>query len=227
MTKANVSEGVVDSSIIELMSALTVNNRGDPGSFQVVAADLNVLPGVGTSVAGDSDFIAAIMGNLIGATLTKTKNYLAGVIGALSVTGVKSTTYPAGGVLGIISDAVTAADGAVVAVIDGDSALTKANAAFKAMSNNSVPGSGFDFGLDLTSLGHDGFSDLAILKADIRMSSDVVILSVIVDPTNGVSGTGAGFAGKGSLAINRVTVGLFINAGTKASPLWKFIPHNV
>lgn len=222
MTKANISEGVVDSSIIELMSALTINNRGDPGSFQVVAADLNVLPGVGTSVAGDSDFIAAIMGNLIGATLTKTKNYLAGVIGALSVTGVKSTTYPVGGVLGIISDAVTAADGALVAVIDGDSALTKANAAFKAMSNNSVPGSGFDFGLDLTSPGHDGFSDLVILKADIRMSNDVVMFSGTGIPTDGPSGTGAGFAGPGSIYCRRLngSGAIFFNAGTKASPFW-------
>jgi len=195
--------------------------RNEPGSFQVVAPDLNVGPAVGSADGTDPDFIAAIMGNLIGVDLTKDANYLAGVIGAFSVTGAKATTYPAGAVLAQISDGVTAADGAVVAYIDGDSAVTKANAAFKAMMNNSNAGSGFNFGLDLFGAAHDGYSELAILKADVRMSKEVCMLNGAGAPTDNV--TGATYAEKGSLYIDRTNGKLYINGGTKASPVWKIV----
>lgn len=44
-------------------------------------------------------------------------------------------------------------------------------------------------------------------------------------PVDGTSGTGAGFAGPGSLYIDTATPKIFINggAGTKASPVWKII----
>ena len=214
--------GSIKKMIADLVD-FVVPNRNEPGSYQVVPADLNLGVNAGTSEAGDSDFLAAVMGNVLGDALLKTKNYLAGVIGHFSVTGTKATTYPAGGVLAGVGDGVTECDGAVVAYIDGDSAVTKATAAFKAMSNNSTPGSGFDYGVDLHGPAHDGFSVLSILKADIRMANEVVILTIAGVPVDGVAGTGAGFAGVGSQAIDRTNGNIYINANTKASPTWKLV----
>lgn len=191
------------------------------GSHQVVAPDLNVSPDVGSDESTDPSFIAAIMGNLIGADLENASNYLAGVIGAYSVTGVKATTYPAGAVQAIIMDGVTDVDGAVVAVIDGDSSVTKANAAFKAMMNNSNAGSGFDFGLDLTAPAHDGYNELAILKADLRLSKEVCIMSKAGVPST----DGTGFADTGSLCVDRSAGDIYINVGDKTTPDWKKITH--
>lgn len=210
-----------DELIVALEASASETQYSGSSSFQPVAPDLSVGEDVGSGDGSSPKFIAAVMGNLIGDSLSKAANYLGGVIGALSVTGVKSSTYPVGAVLAQISDGVSEADGAVVAYVDGDSAVTKANAAFKAMSNNSNPGSGFNYGLDLTSPGHDGYSDLAILKADVRMSNDVCHLSGSGAPSDGV--TGAGFAGIGSMYVRRDTGKAYLNGGTKASPAWKLI----
>lgn len=193
------------------------------GSFQPVDPDLELDPDAGSADGSNPKYLAAVMGNLLGDSLTKDANYLGGVIGAYSLTGTKATTYPSGGVLAQISDGVTEADGAVVAYVDGDSAVTKANAAFKAMCNNSNAGSGFDYGLDLTSPSHDGYLALTILKADVRMSNDVCMFSIAGAPVDGVSGTGAGFAGPGSLVVRRDTGKWYTNGNTKASPTWKLI----
>lgn len=198
-----------------------VNDHGGKGSFQVVPADLDLEPAAGTSDAGDTDFLAAVMGNLLGDSLTKTNNIMAGVIGKYSVTGVRASIMPVAGVLGGIGDTVTNADGAIVGYIDGDTGITKANAAFKAVSLNSVPGSGFNFGLDLFGAAIGGFSELVILKSDIRLSKEVCIFQGAGAPVDGIAGTGAGFAGPGSLFIDRTNANMFINANTKASPTWK------
>jgi hypothetical protein len=192
-------------------------------SFQVVAADLELDPAAGSSDGSNPKFLAPGMGNLIGDTLTADANYLAGWIGAYSVIGTKATTFPAGALLGIIMDGVTAADGAVVAVIDGDSAVTKATAAFKAMMNNSNAGSGFEYGLDLYGPAHDGFLALAILKALSRSPHEVCDLEGAGVPTDGSSGTGAGFAGPGSRYTDYTNANLYINGNTKASPTWKLV----
>lgn len=42
-------------------------------------------------------------------------------------------------------------------------------------------------------------------------------------PTNGTSGTGAGFAGLGSIYTNTATGYKYINTGTKASPTWSIL----
>jgi hypothetical protein len=39
-------------------------------------------------------------------------------------------------------------------------------------------------------------------------------------PTNGGAGTGVGFAGVGSLCVDRTNGKLYINTGTMASPTW-------
>lgn len=145
-------------------------------SFQVLPIDLPVGPDAGSGV-GSPKFIAPVMGNLLGEDLVKQGAYLGGVIGAYSVLGAKATHYPAGGVIGIVMDGVTAVDGAVVAHLDGDSAQTISNAAFKATMKNSTPGSGFTYGLDLYQAGVDGYPDLAILNADIRFHTAATMRS--------------------------------------------------
>ena len=221
---ADELQETVDDATLNVANIQSGSNEySSEDSHQVLGPDMNVSADVGSDDGGDPSFISTIMGNLIGDALTKAANYLAGVIGAYSVTGAKATSYPAGAVLAQISDGVTEADGAVVAYVDGDSGLTKANAAFKAMSNNSTAGSGFDFGLDLTSPAHDGYNALAILKADLRLSNDVCTLQKAGSPVDGTSGDGAGFAGPGSLCIDTAGADAYMNAGTKASPVWKKI----
>jgi hypothetical protein len=193
------------------------------GSYQPVAADLELGAGAGAG-AGDSAFLAALMGNLLGADLTKTNNYLAGVIGSLSVTGTKAALFQVGGVVGIIMDGVSQADAAVVAVIDGSdpSSVTRATAAFAARMNNNNAGSGVDYGLDLTDAGRGanqmtGGRALPIAKADLRLSNEVCIFSKAGVPG---SGDGAGYAEKGSLCTDRTNGKLYVNTGTKATPTW-------
>lgn len=53
-----------------------------------------------------------------------------------------------------------------------------------------------------------------VVKNDIYYAVDTT------DPTNGTSGTGAGFAGPGSTYTNTATGTVFENIGTKASPFW-------
>lgn len=143
----------------------------DDGSFQPIGPDLNLDPAAGTSDVGDSSYLATIMGNIFGDTLTKTKTIIAGLIGKFSVVGGKLSTYPWGAVIGEVGDGVEAADGAFVAVLGGDSAQTNARAAFTVDNQNSTPGSGFDYGLDLAGVGtHDGYPAVAYLQADIRFA---------------------------------------------------------
>lgn len=142
-------------------------------SHQSIAADLICASGVGSD--SDPKYIAPIMGNIFGNLLSKTKPYLAGVIGAFSVTGAKSSTYPTGAVLAQVSDGVTDVDGAVVAYIDGDSAQTNAGAAFTVRNNNSVPGSGFAHGLDLKGASHDGYPAVSYTSSEIRFSNGIKV----------------------------------------------------
>ena len=189
-------------------------------SHQGIAGDETLDPGVGSSIPTNPKFIAAAMFNVHdnGSPLTSTANYLAGVIGADSITGAQATSYPKGAVLAQISDGVTASDGAVVAYIDGDSSVTTANAAFKAMQNNSQSGSGFVYGLDLFGAAHDGYLELSIKNAAIRMNHEVCIFNDSGSPTNGV--TGAGFAEISSLYLDNSSGNVYSNTGSKAVPTW-------
>jgi hypothetical protein len=141
----------------------------EAGSFQPIAADLTLAAGAGKD-SPDTAFLAPVMGNVWGTDPTKTGNYLGGLIGFYSISGTGGSTYPKGAVLAGIGDGSTDADGAVVAFIDGDSAKTNARAAFAVMNNNSTPGSGFKYGLDLYSATRDGYPPVAFTEADIRFS---------------------------------------------------------
>lgn len=197
----------------------------DAGSFQAMAADLELDADAGKD-AGDSAFLAAGMFNLLGDALTKTANYLAGVIGAYSVTDAKAGELQAGAVIGIAMDGVSDADGVVVAVIDGSdpSTETRVNAMFAARMNNNDAGSGADFGLDLHDAGRSsdyytgGGTALAYAKADIRLAGAVCILQGAGAPSNGT--TGDDVAAKGSLYIDTTNGVLYINTGAIDNPTW-------
>jgi len=132
-------------------------------SFQPIAIDLNLAATAGSST--DPKYIAPIMGNVFGDTLTKTKTYIGGLIGKLSILGSKLSTYPWGAVIGEVGDGVEAADaGAVVAVLGGDSAVTGARAAFLVDNQNSTPGSGFDYIVAPTA-NHDSYGAVVPRKA--------------------------------------------------------------
>ncbi len=196
------------------------------GSFQPIAIDLELGEDAGAD-APDTSFLAPIMGNLLGADLTKDANYLAGVIGALSITGSKSSDYPVGALMGILMDGVTDADGIVVAVLDGSdpSAETRANAGFKLRGLNNHEDSGVDYGLDLYSPALSPFDELVIAKADIRMSNQVCLLNGAGVPVDGT--TGDNFAGPGSIYIDITNQVMYMNTGSISNPVWEalaFVP---
>lgn len=168
-------EDVATCNLANTRGFVATVEYGGEGSFQSFAGDLILSPGAGTSGVGDTSFLAGMMGNILGANLTDTHNYIAGVIGAYNITGTNASTYQKAGVLGLIGDGTITADGAFIAIIDGDSAITVANAAFGVASNNSVPGSGFQYGLDLYGPAHDGYNALSLLTAEIRLSSQLEI----------------------------------------------------
>lgn len=62
-------------------------------------------------------------------------------------------------------------------------------------------------------------------RAGVHIGAGVWIFQGTAAPTDGASGTGAGFAGPGSLYVR--TSGsnskLFINTGTKAAPTWTVV----
>lgn len=151
----------------------------DTGSLQSVAGDLTLEGAAGSSTSASPKFQGGVMGNLHGDTLTATANYNGGVIGGYSVTTTDATTYPAGAVLGLVGmdGATSGADGAIVAVLDGDSGIVTGTAAFKFMNNNSTAGSGFSYGLDLYGAAHDGYlaNDQMIDVADIRLQNQETI----------------------------------------------------
>ena len=197
-------------------------------SFQGIAGDTTLAATAGRDKGDGGSFQAAIMGNIHGSTLTKTGNFVAGVIGAYDIQSTNASELPKGAVIGSIFDGSTTADGIIVAEIDGSdpSAVTRANACFKGRQLNSNAGSGVDYGLDLHDTALSGYlSDptlpLAIAKADIRMSSQVCIMHGAGVPTDGT--TGDNFAEKGSLYIDTTNGKLYVQGGAITSPAWKIV----
>lgn len=183
----------------------------DVGSYQPVAPDLNLAAGAGSDDGSDPSYLGTVMGNVLGADLTEDANYIGGVIGAYSVTGVKATEYPSGAVLAQITDGVTDVQGAVTAYIDGDGSQTNANAAFAIMQNNSVPGSGFDWVVDGHGEAHNGYNAAVPLKGFARINVNSVDLPVGIyfgiatDDVGIVAQVGADATiGDGSLYISHV-----------------------
>jgi hypothetical protein len=69
------------------------------------------------------------------------------------------------------------------------------------------------------------FNPVRDIWANLRQlaNNDVWQISDAGVPTDGTSGTGADFAGPGSVYTNITTGQKYINTGTKASPIWQII----
>jgi hypothetical protein len=218
-------EDVTTDGRIELVS----EDYSAGGSRQLIAADLNLAAAAGTSTAGDSSFLGGIMGNLLGAALTKTHNFIGGVIGAYSVETSNASDLPSGAVVAVLSDGSQGADGAVVAVLDnGDpGADTNATAAFKAMANTNRSGTSVEYGVDLYDAGRDstlysgGGTAFKVTKGDLRLTNQVVVMNGAGAPSNGT--TGDNFAAVGSLYIDKTAGKLYINTGAIDNPTWTIV----
>lgn len=223
-----------DLVVTSLVSDSTEDNPYNfAPSFQVVGPDLNLADDAGREESdGGTSFLAAIMGNLLGDTLTKDGNYLAGVIGAYSVTGSGASLFPKAGLLGIVMDGSTDADGCVVAMIDGGdpSSETHVGAAFKVRQFNNDASTSAEYGLDLWDDGAstDGFQSgtptpFTVTKADVRCADGRVWMSGSGVPVDGT--TGDNFAGPGSLYTRTSNGELYINTGTVTDSVWKIVTH--
>lgn len=203
--------------------SVTVDGYGSTASFQDVAGDLTLSAGAGKNHP-DTAFLAPVMGNLMGASLTKTGNYLGGVIGEYSVAGVRGTHYPSAGVLGLVGDGAGKPRAAVMASIDGDSGAVNADAMFGVSCQNSNVGSGADFGLDLQDAAHDGYLpvDAAFYgKAPVRIVSNVCVLVGAGAPVDGT--TGDNVAGPGSLYVDTTGANLYVQVSLITTPVWKLV----
>jgi hypothetical protein len=208
--------------------AYVSDEYAEEGSFQPVAVDLNLDPDAGTSEAGETAFLAPVMGNLLGDTLTKENNYLAGLIAALSVTGVRVTVLPMAALLAVLMDGNVTADGIVVAHIDGGdpSTQTNARAAFAVSVFNNHASSGVEYGLDLFYSPPTEVNDLlsgtakafAPSKAEMRFHNGLWFVALDTAITANVTTTSAP---NGSIGITSHATGrgkLFMSDGTK----WQF-----
>lgn len=231
INSADIADGAVTPAKLNLVVTGDDAYTG-ADSYQVLAPDLELAAGAGGE-DNDPSFLAAVMGNALGDALTKTGNYIAGVIGALSVTGVNASKYPVAALMGVLMDGVTDADAIICAVLDGSdpSAQTNARAAFGVRQINNHASSGVEYGLDLHDAGDtDIMTDaepFKTTKATVRSASEVCIIDgagVPVDYTDGDPvATGEGYAEIGSLYIDRTNGKLYINGGTKAQPVWKLV----
>lgn len=189
-------------------------------SFQPVAIDLNLDADAGSS--DDPKYIGPIMGNVLGAALTKTKSYIAALIGKYSITGARQSTYPQAAVIAEVGDGVTTADGAFVAVLGGDSEVTQARAAYTADNQNSTALSAFEYFMDATNgeaAGHDGYGAMEYSKAFARLGFNAGGESIIL--AFGVATDDAGIVAQVG-ADNLIADGsLYISALGGAGTFWQ------
>ncbi len=66
-------------------------------------------------------------------------------------------------------------------------------------------------------------ADQSVSSSPLRLLGDVHILTGPKRPLSGDLGTGAGFAGRGSLYTSSEEGMLFINGGTKVKPAWHIV----
>lgn len=193
------------------------------GSFQPIGPDLNLDAAAGSST--DPKYIATGMFNIFGDALTKTKTYIGSLIAKISITGTNPSSYPRGAFIAEVGDGVTAADGAVGAVLGGDSALTGADAAFFVDNQNTTPGSGFDYVLKGSKLTHDGYPALVPRKAFMLIgynSGDLpMILAFGVATSDATIVTQVG--ADNTVADGSLYISMLDNAGTlwqKRNDVW-------
>lgn len=228
----NFSGGLVlaitDSEVVlqNGTAIVSAQTRDGSGSYQPVAIDLELADTAGSDDGTDTDFLAPIMGHVMGADVQGEGNYLAGVLGASSLTGPASD-YPVAPLMGMLMDGAKDHDSIVHAHIDGSdpSAQTDANAAFGVSQANAHASSGVNYGLDLKGPANahiTGGLAFNVKKAEVRFhSGDVVIMVGDGAPVDGT--TGDNFAGIGSFYIDYTNGNAYIQTGLITSPVWKLV----
>jgi hypothetical protein len=188
------------------------------GATVATKSVLNVASTFGSNDANDPASAQAVRGRVTGSNLTNTRNYVTGVTGQYLITGTNASEFIKAGVLGVVGDQTTTADGAVVAYLDGDGGLTTANAAYAVSMKNSTPNSGFNYGLDLQfiDLNLGGVTTSTFKQADIRFNNGVKLVANTAGNisingnlmtsaevvANGIIQSGTGFSTGGYLSVN-------------------------
>ena len=172
----NKTTGVLAAPLADVSG---VANTVGSGATVAAKSVLSVASTFGSNSSADPASAQAIRGRVTGSNLTKTRNYVTGVTGQYLITGTNASEFIKAGILGVVGDQTTTADGAVVAYLDGDGGLTTANAAYAVSMNNSTPNSGFNYGLDLQfiSLNLGGVTTSTFKQADIRFNNGVTLVA--------------------------------------------------
>ncbi len=165
----------------------------------------------GTFGATTPAYGMTVYSKLLGANLSATDAYESAITGLYGITGTNASVYPKASVLGWIMDNTTTADGAFIALIDGDTQITQAGAAFGVRHLNSTPNSGFDYGLDLYGAAIRAYDAVSYRTADIRLSDSSIISGEVTNGATLNTDTGVtniNYAG----ALNRTVVTLTAHA---------------
>jgi hypothetical protein len=206
---------------ITTLNVVTTANIVGGGATVATKSVLNVDSTFGSNSSTDPASAQAVRGRVTGSNLTKTRNYVTGVTGQYLITGTNASEFIKAGILGVVGDQTTTADGAVVAYLDGDGGLTTANAAYAVSMKNSTPNSGFNYGLDLQfiSLNLGGVTTSKFKQADIRFNNGVTLVAntagnisingnLMISTeiiANGIIQSGTGFSTGGYLSVNGTT----------------------
>ncbi len=174
----DVTNGNISGKSLTLTDRLIIDNPGPTligaGSKQTVQADAIFDGFTGTYGAG-------VMGNAVSGTIgndatTGAKNansIIGGIIGKYNLVNSYPSDHPQGAVIGEIGESVgttTLPDGAFIAILGGDTAEVDAGAAYTIRYLNSIAGSKFDYGLDLSGAAIDSYQPVTYGKADIKLT---------------------------------------------------------
>jgi hypothetical protein len=163
---ANVSNLVVDDTVVingadtlvDFFNIAEYTNwtvPADPSKNKYIVGNygrLSLDPTFGQSaLLVEPNSVAGSRGRVIATDLSSQFCTIAGTRGDYDINGTSqlSNLLPKCAVLGAIMPGSSTADGAFVALCDGDSASSSANAGYAVAVNNSNSGTGFDKGIDL------------------------------------------------------------------------------
>ena len=200
---------------------LTVTGADTATPHAGIVSTINPVSPFGSSTNTAPSSAQGVKGQVYGSNETSTATYYLGVMGRYLITGTNASTFPKVGVMGVVGNATTTADAAVMAFLDGDGGLTTATAGFGISMTNSTGGSGFSFGLDLDMLDTGAPSSLQPYGiAQIRLAKDAADDNVVIKVvTSVVDGTASGL-GIGSLGIDSTAGKLFV---VDASGDWQVV----
>src|SRR3989338_3047813 len=123
---------------------------------------------------------AGVMGNAVSGTIGAGNSIIGGLIGKYNLADSSPSDHPQGAVIGEIGEdvgATTLPNGAFIAVLGGDLNEVDAGAAYTVRYLNSVSGSQFNYGLDLSGAAIDSYQPVSYASSDIKLSTVVLVMS--------------------------------------------------